>query len=104
MANNSIKIKASITNKLCTVKALIEHVMETGLREDKKGNPIPAHFIKEVTCKHNGDLVFIANWSIAVAKNPYLSFNIKNANPGDSIELSWLDNINDSDTITTTVS
>jgi sulfur-oxidizing protein SoxZ len=52
---NSIKIRARAKGNAVTVKALIKHPMETGLRKDKKtGKVIPALFIQEVTCKANG--------------------------------------------------
>jgi len=71
MAKNSIKIKAKLKGGKSEVKALIKHEMETGLRKDKKtGEKIPAHFIKEVTCEHNGNVVFTANWGVAVSKKP----------------------------------
>ena len=42
----SIKIRAKAKGDEVTVKALMSHVMETGLRKDKKtGKVIPAHFI-----------------------------------------------------------
>ncbi len=104
MAKDSIKLKAKITDNLCTVKALLKHNMETGLRTDKDGNLIPAHFIQKVMFKHNNNLVFSANWSVAVSKHPYLSFRIKDAEIGDTIELSWIDNKNDNDSITAVVS
>jgi len=51
----SIKVKAKLENDEVTVKALITHPMETGLRKDKKtGETIPAHFIQEVVCSCNG--------------------------------------------------
>jgi sulfur-oxidizing protein SoxZ len=80
------------------VKALMSHAMETGLRKDKKtGKKIPAHFIKEVVCEHNGKQVLLANWSVAVSKNPYLSFKFKGASKGDSIKISWNDNMGKTD-------
>jgi len=104
MAKGSIKLRAKITDNLCTIKALLKHNMETGLRTDKDGNLIPAHFIKEVICKYNDNLVFTANWGISVSKHPYLSFRIKDAEIGDTVELSWIDNKNDSDSVTAIVS
>jgi sulfur-oxidizing protein SoxZ len=72
--------------------------METGLRKDKKtGNKIPAHYIKEVVCEHNGNVVFTANWGVAVSKNPYLSFKFTGGAKGDSIKISWVDNKGDTD-------
>jgi len=50
-------------------------MMETGQRKDKKtGKLIPAHYIQEVTCQHNGNNVVLAQWGPAVSKNPYLSY------------------------------
>ena len=46
----AIKSKAKVVDSGVGVKVLIKHPMETGLRKDKKtGEPIPAHFISEVT-------------------------------------------------------
>jgi sulfur-oxidizing protein SoxZ len=93
MAKSSIKIRAKVTKGACEVKALIKHPMETGLRKDKKtGKVIPAHFIQEVNCKHNGNDVVNALWGGAISTNPYVSFKIKGANKGDTITLSWVDN------------
>lgn len=95
---NSIKIRARMKGGSCEVKALIKHKMETGLRKDKKtGKVIPAHFIQEVTCEHNGANVLTANWGTAVSTNPYLSFSFSGAKKGDTIKLSWVDNMGESD-------
>lgn len=97
---NTIKIRAKMKGGACEVKALIKHPMETGLRKDKKtGKVIPAHFIQEVTCQHNGKTVMSANWGTAVSANPYLSFNFKGAKKGDKFKLSWKDNTGKSDSL-----
>ncbi len=94
---NSIKVRAKAKGNEVTVKALIKHPMETGLRKDKKtGKVIPAHFIQEVTCKANGKQVLLAEWGPAVSKNPYLSFAFAGAK-GDTVSLSWVDNTGKSD-------
>jgi sulfur-oxidizing protein SoxZ len=101
----SIKIRAKLSDGVTTVKALIQHPMETGQRKDKKtGKLIPAHFIQEVTCDHNGTNVMTALWGPAVSKNPYLSFKFSGAKVGDSLKLSWVDNKGESDSIETQVS
>jgi sulfur-oxidizing protein SoxZ len=92
MASN-IKIRAKGTNGVTTVKALMSHEMETGLRKDKKtGEPIPAHFIQEVTAKWKDQVVMTAMWSGGVSKNPYLSFKFNGGAAGDPIEITWVDN------------
>jgi len=104
MAKKSIRIRAKMKGNVTEVKALMSHAMETGLRKDKTtGTTIPAHFIKEVICEHNGKNVLTADWSVAVSKNPYLSFKFKGANKGDSIKISWNDNMGGSDTAEDTI-
>ena len=97
----SIKIRAKSKEGVTTVKALMTHSMETGLRKDKKtGNMIPAHFIQNVTAKHNGSEVLSAEWGGSVSKNPYLSFKFSGGAKGDDIEISWKDNKGESDSAT----
>jgi sulfur-oxidizing protein SoxZ len=93
MAKSSIRIRAKIKGDVTEVKALMSHPMETGQRKDKKtGKKIPAHYIQEVKCDHNGKSVMVAQWGPAVSKNPYLSFKFKGAKKGDSVKISWDDN------------
>ena len=104
MAKKTIRLRASNKGGVATVKALITHPMETGLRKDKKtGKAVPAHFIQTVSGKHNGKEVIMAEWSGAVSKNPYMSFQFKGANKGDAVELSWSDNKGGSETASTKV-
>jgi sulfur-oxidizing protein SoxZ len=96
---SSIKMRATLGDDgVTTVKILISHPMDTGLEKDKKtGNVIPAHFIQEVVCEHNGTNVMTAEWGPAISKNPYLSFRFKGAKAGDTIKLNWVDNQGNSD-------
>ena len=87
------KIRAKAKNGVTTVKVLISHKMETGLRKNKKtGKLIPAHHVTEVNAEHNGKLVFTANWGPAISKNPYLSFKFKGGVAGENVKISWIDN------------
>ena len=104
MASKIIRIRASLKGDVTEVKALMSHPMETGLRKDKKtGEKIPAHFIKEVTAEHKGKSVMVANWGVAISKNPYLSFKFKGAAAGDTVKISWVDNKGESDSDETTI-
>lgn len=98
MAKSSIKIRAKVKSGEAKVKCLISHPMEIGLRKDKKtGKLIPAHFIQEVVCEHGGKTVMNAQWSGAISKNPFLSFEFTGAKSGDMIKVSWVDNTGKSD-------
>ncbi len=99
----SIKIRAKERKGVVTVKALMNHAMETGLRKDKKtGKLIPAHFIQEVVVKAGDKTVLDAAWGGAISKNPYLSFKYAGAK-GDALTLSWVDNKGNSDSQNATV-
>jgi len=90
----SIRMKAKLgADGVTTVRALITHKMETGLRKDKKtGEKIPAHHITEVNCEHGGNNVLTAQWGPSVSQNPYLSFKFSGAKKGDAVKLTWVDN------------
>ena len=102
---NSIKIRARMKGgNTAEVKSLIRHPMETGRRKNKKtGKLIPAHFIQEVVCTHNGKPVLNADWSTAISANPYLAFAFTGAKAGDKLTLSWKDNLGQGDSIETTI-
>jgi len=90
---SSIKIRATLNDGVTTVKALMVHPMETGLRRDSETDElIPAHFIEEVTAEYEGKVVFKAYISGGISKNPFLSFKIKNGNVGKIIKINWKDN------------
>lgn len=94
---NSIKLKAAEKDGSIEVKALINHVMETGQRKDKKtGELIPAHYIEEVVVTANDKTIMTAKWGTSVSKNPYLAFSYKGAK-GDKLKLTWKDNKGESD-------
>ena len=95
----TIRIKAKSTNGITDVKAVMSHTMETGLRKDSKGDKIPAHHITEVVAEHNGRVVLNANWGISISKNPYLSFKFNGGAPGETIKISWVDNLGKSDSL-----
>ncbi len=96
---NSIKVRAKVKGDTATVKCLISHPMETGLRKDKAtGKNIPAHFIQEVNCEHAGKSVLNTQWNGSISRNPFLSFSFSGAKAGDKIKISWVDNKGESDT------
>ena len=101
MAKKTIKVRAKSKGGTTTLKALMTHPMETGLRKDKKtGKAIPAHFIEEVIVEAAGKTVLTTNWSGGVSKNPYLATKFGGANAGDEVKISWTDNQGGSDSIT----
>ena len=101
---SSIRLKTKTNDGITTVRAILRHPMETGYRVDSEtGELIPAHYINQVAVKHNNNTILSCDWSRAVSKNPYLSFMFKGANIGDKLELTWVDNKNNSDSIETLI-
>jgi len=99
-----MKIRATMSGDKVEVKVLMSHDMETGQRKNSKGEPIPAHFIQNVTATHNGKVVLSAQWGPAVSKNPFLSFKFSGGKPGEKVSITWTDNKGDKRTDETTIS
>ena len=56
-----IRIRAKVSDGVAEIKTLMQHDMETGTRKDEKtGEVVPAHYITEVRCEHNGKVVVTA--------------------------------------------
>ena len=87
-----MRIRAQMAGDKATVRVLMNHEMETGLRKDTAGKAIPAWYIQEVTAALNGKPVLTAEWGPSVSKNPFLQFNVKGIKAGDKIAVTWLDN------------
>jgi sulfur-oxidizing protein SoxZ len=93
-----MKIRAKLNGDVADVRVLMAHEMETGQRKDSAGNVIPAWYISEVKAELNGKTVMKANWGPAIAKNPYMQFNVRGAKAGDKITITWVDNRGDTRT------
>jgi sulfur-oxidizing protein SoxZ len=90
-----MRIRAHAEGGNAVVRVLMSHEMETGLRKDAAGKPIPAWHITEVTAALNGKPVLSAEWGTAISKNPFLQFTVKGGKAGDKISIQWVDNHGD---------
>ena len=99
-----MRIRAQSAGEKTTVRVLMSHEMETGLRKDASGKVIPAWYIQEVMAQLNGKTVMTAQWGPSVAKNPFLQFSVKGAKAGDKIAMTWIDNKGEKRTDEATVS
>ena len=93
-----MKMRATVTGGYTEVRVLMTHPMTTAQMKDQ-----PLHFIQNVVVKQNGKTVIEAEISQAVSRNPVFSFRLKGGAKGDKIEVSWLDNKGESNTIETAV-
>jgi sulfur-oxidizing protein SoxZ len=86
------RIRAQLAGDTTTVRVLMSHDMENGLRKDAAGKTVPAWFIQEVTVQLNGRQVIGAMFGPSMAKNPFLQLVLKGAKAGDKIAVHWVDN------------
>jgi sulfur-oxidizing protein SoxZ len=56
------------------IKTLIQHPMETGYRPGASGEVLPRDIVRRFACAYNGEEVFAAELSPAIAANPFFSF------------------------------
>lgn len=87
-----MRIRAQAAGDKTTVRVLMSHEMESGLRKDTSGKLIPAWHIQDVSATLNGKVVMTAQWGPSVSKNPFLQFTIKGAQKGDKVGVNWTDN------------
>jgi sulfur-oxidizing protein SoxZ len=74
--------------EVVAIKTLIQHPMETGYRVGLNGALIPRNIITTFVATYNGEEIFRADFSRAIAANPYLTFFTVATETG-TIELSW---------------
>ncbi len=98
-----MRIRAQMAGDKATVRVLMSHEMETGLRKDAAGTTIAAWYIQDVSATLNGKPVLSAQWGPSVSKNPFLQFSIKGAKAGDKVAVTWKDNKGDTRTDEATV-
>lgn len=96
---SSIKIRTKRIDGTLQIRLLIAHPMEHGRNRDSKTNDlIPAHFIQELSIKHNNEVIMNGAIGANIAKDPYFAFMLKSGNLGDKITISWVDNLGNKDT------
>lgn len=66
--------KSAGRGEIIEIKLLIAHPMESGFRTGLNGRLIPQDIITQFTCRYNDRVIFSAEFSPAIAANPFLSF------------------------------
>jgi sulfur-oxidizing protein SoxZ len=82
--------KTAKRGEIIEIRAMIQHVMETGYREGPNGIAIPRNIIKRFVCKYGGEEVFSAEMFSAIAANPYMAFSTVATESG-TITFEWID-------------
>jgi sulfur-oxidizing protein SoxZ len=95
MAAPPIRIRTRLANGVADVQILMPHPMETGMRQNEAGQLVPAHHITDVVVTLAERIVFSARMSIAVSRDPLLSFRIDGARAGQRLRVVWNDSRGD---------
>ena len=75
MARTLINVPARAKRgEVIELKTLISHPMETGYRVGTNGTLIPRDIITLFSCTYNGEEIFRAELSPAIAANPFITF------------------------------
>lgn len=91
LSNPRVSLPAALSaGEPAEVRTLINHPMETGLRESDDGQPIPRHIVERFSVSLNGDVAFEAELHQSVSANPYLRFFLTPQESGEA-EFTWQD-------------
>jgi sulfur-oxidizing protein SoxZ len=74
--------------EIIEIKTLIAHPMETGFRVGLAGALIPRDIITTFTATYNGEEIFHADFSQAIAANPFVTF-FTTATESGTIAFQW---------------
>ena len=89
MARALINVPASAKRgEVIEIKTLISHPMEPGYRPNSSGEIQPRDIINLFVCTYNGEEIFRADLSPAIAANPFLSFSTVAVASG-KLEFKW---------------
>ncbi len=67
--------KNAYKGEVITLKALIQHPMESGFRRDARGEAIARNIITKFECIYNDKIIFAADFFPAISANPFLKFH-----------------------------
>lgn len=89
MASALINLPTSARRgEIIEVKALIGHEMESGFRRTQVGVLIARDIITHFACSYNGAEIFSAEFSPAIAANPFIAFSTIATESG-TITFNW---------------
>ena len=86
MATTRIVMPATAKRgEIVRVKALVQHIMETGHRRDGQGQAIQRDLVTDLVVTYSGATIFRAELHPGIAANPYLAFSLRARESGDVV-------------------
>lgn len=95
MANSLSKPRIWISSRtppkgsVVTVKAMITHPMETGMRKNAQSEVIPRNIVERFECTLAGEPLLSWQLDTAISQNPYLEFKFIAQKSGD-LKMRWI--------------
>ena len=103
MARPLINVPAKVKRgQIFEIKTLISHVMETGYRYTTVGARIRRDIVTFFSCSYNGEEIFRADLSPAIAANPFIAF-FTMATESGTLEFKWTGDNGFSETASATI-
>jgi sulfur-oxidizing protein SoxZ len=82
--------KLAKRGELVEIRALLEHLNESGWRRDDEGKEIPRRIVTRFVCTYGGAEVIRADLHRSISRNPYFSFWLR-AEASGEITFRWED-------------
>jgi sulfur-oxidizing protein SoxZ len=76
--------------EVITIRTLLTHEMQSGLRKDKAGALIPRRIVNRFTCAFEGAVFFDVRLEPGIAANPFLEFSFRAERSG-RLDFAWHD-------------
>jgi len=100
---SDVRLTARFRNGVTELIMRIHHPMESGLRSDKSGTAIPAHYIESISVRYDNEVLATLTLSQQVSRNPAIILQLNSLVTGDRVSVEWLDNQGNGNTRVTTV-
>lgn len=85
-AKTRIKLpETAAVGDVVEIRALINHVMETGNRKDAQGQVIPRNIIKSLAVTFGSVTIFRAEFGAGISSNPFVAFYMRVPGPGELV-------------------
>ncbi len=76
--------------EIIEIETLATHPRDNGFSYSSNGQRIPRHIINRYEAIYNGEVIFRADWHVAISTNPFISLYAVASESG-RIEFRWYD-------------
>lgn len=92
--HRSIRLRGKYHRGVTSIKALIKHPMETGLRAHKiSGQNLDPHYITNISLMMNNEEIAAIKSTAGLSRNPYVAIKVDSDKSVDSVSMVWRDNV-----------